>query len=75
MLWEEGDIWEEKEGEPKRERGEKKEEDLSAVEELFQSGRSHHRIPAENSPGKLLGEVGLGVCPSERRKFQELARG
>lgn len=75
MMRKEGDTWEDKRGEQKRGRRKKREYRPSTFEELFQSGRSHLRIPDEYSSGKSLGEVRLRVSPNERRKFHDLARG
>lgn len=72
MLSEDENIWEEKEGELEQERGEKTEEEQSALEELFPSGRNHQQISMENNPGKSLREVRVGDGQSERRKFQDL---
>ena len=64
MMWGEGDIWKEEEGESEGKTGEKKEECLTASEEHSRNDWSCLRIPAENLSGKLLGEVLVRVSPS-----------
>lgn len=66
MLWGEGDIWREEKGESEGKTGEKKQENLIATEKHSRNDRLCLQIPAENLPGKLLGEVLARVSPSEK---------
>lgn len=75
MLWGEGNICKEEKGESDGKAGEKKQENLTATKEHSRIDRHRLQIPAENLPGKLLGEVLVRVSPSKKiaERVQEFA--